>query len=467
MALALLRVEEHHRSCKSPSGLHGQPTRPQTRIGGGQTRFGPRDVEETSIVAVPASALNPGDGSVLAKITDDLVSGQNNVTVNLYGPGPTLVASLVTGQSGCALFANITPGTYTATAFETGWIDSNNDLSSGNPAPLGAIGTSMTGNVVAAGTVTLPATAPSAGYYAQAANVYATYSAPSPYNIPVSGLPSLPLSFYNTGLVNNPYIAAAATVAPGDPVFAFHTSPSYTVVAGSCGGDSVPNGGVLADGVAVPTAGSIAPGSTTAVGINLAPVIITVQNNSGVPQLGASVTATATTPTGALDSTNCSANFPMPVLGLGNTSAAAAVGGVTTTTVTSSAVPSISPSPLTFTATVAPGGSATVAPTGTVTFKVDGATVGSSALSGGVATYTDYGISIAAHLVTAIYSGDTNFTGSTSGSFAQSVVGGSPANPTATAITSSAPTSMLSAPVTLTAWVAPSGATDRDPDGDR
>ncbi|MFE2750354.1 Ig-like domain-containing protein, partial [Streptomyces scopuliridis] len=68
----------------------------------------------------------------------------------------------------------------------------------------------------------------------------------------------------------------------------------------------------------------------------------------------------------------------------------------------------------TLTATVAavPPGAGT--PTGTVDF-FDGATLlGTGTLSGGVATFTTSALSVGSHLLTAVYSGDTNFTGSTS-----------------------------------------------------
>ena len=44
----------------------------------------PKYVQESTLVAVPASALNPSDGSILVKLTDDALNGQGGVTVNLY-----------------------------------------------------------------------------------------------------------------------------------------------------------------------------------------------------------------------------------------------------------------------------------------------------------------------------------------------------------------------------------------------
>ena len=93
------------------------------------------------------------------------------------------------------------------------------------------------------------------------------------------------------------------------------------------------------------------------------------------------------------------------------------------TTVSGSPNPSIWGASVTFTATVT--GTNGVPPlTGTVTFK-DGATIlGTGTLSGSptaTATFSTNGLAIGSHTITAIYSGDSNFAGSTSGNFTQTV----------------------------------------------
>jgi len=80
----------------------------------------------------------------------------------------------------------------------------------------------------------------------------------------------------------------------------------------------------------------------------------------------------------------------------------------TTTAVSSSLNPSTYGTSVTFMATVT-GNS----PTGTVQFAIDGTNAGSPvALSSGHATYATSSLSVATHTVTAIYSGDTNNSGS-------------------------------------------------------
>jgi hypothetical protein len=90
-------------------------------------------------------------------------------------------------------------------------------------------------------------------------------------------------------------------------------------------------------------------------------------------------------------------------------------GSETTTTVTSSANPSVYGEAVTFTATITSTGTGE---TGTVTFKNGSVTLGTGTVSSGKATYTTSAtaltVSAAGHSITAVYSGDSNFLGSTS-----------------------------------------------------
>jgi streptogramin lyase len=123
----------------------------------------------------------------------------------------------------------------------------------------------------------------------------------------------------------------------------------------------------------------------------------------------------------------------------------------TTTGLESSANPSNYGDPVTFTATVSPG-----AATGTVTF-LDGTTVlGTSAVTSGSATLTTSALTGGpAHDITAVYSGDLNYEGSTSNTVVQVV------NPlaTTTGLASNDNPSASGDLVTFTATVLPSAAT--------
>jgi hypothetical protein len=79
------------------------------------------------------------------------------------------------------------------------------------------------------------------------------------------------------------------------------------------------------------------------------------------------------------------------------------------TTLTASANPSLLNQPVTFTATINPAVAGAV-PSGSVQFQLDGANVGAPvALNGGSATFTPANLTLGAHTITAIYSGDANY----------------------------------------------------------
>jgi hypothetical protein len=97
----------------------------------------------------------------------------------------------------------------------------------------------------------------------------------------------------------------------------------------------------------------------------------------------------------------------------------------TATTLAITASPSSSQSnvgsTVTFTAVVTPG-SGTTAPTGTVTFNSGSTALGTGTLSGGTATYSTSKLAASQYSVTAVYGGDSNYTGSTSNASSLDVV---------------------------------------------
>ena len=56
-----------------------------------------------------------------------------------------------------------------------------------------------------------------------------------------------------------------------------------------------------------------------------------------------------------------------------------------------------------------------------MTFKDGATTLGTGTLSGGTATFATSSLSVSGHTITAVYGGDTNFTGSTSSGLTQTV----------------------------------------------
>jgi uncharacterized delta-60 repeat protein len=120
----------------------------------------------------------------------------------------------------------------------------------------------------------------------------------------------------------------------------------------------------------------------------------------------------------------------------------------TTTVVSSSANPSAFGQNVTFTATISPH--LGPVPTGTVTFKDGASTLGTGAVNAsGVATFSTSSLSVANHTISAVYGGDSNFTGSTSPGTFQTVNKAA----TITTVTSSANPSVHGQSVTFTATV--------------
>jgi len=224
--------------------------------------------------------------------------------------------------------------------------------------------------------------------------------------------------------------------------------------------------------------------------VNLGPTSATVASNLNPSAFGQSVTFTASvqssvggTPTGtvaffdgglSLGSANLSSGSAQLTLASlspgshsitakynGDSSFAASTSAALTqtlsqagssTTLTSSANPSAFGQAITFTAAIQTvyGGTAT----GTVTFLDGTASLGTVSVSGNAAQISLSGLALGSHSITAKYSGNSNFTASTSAAVTQSVTQAA----TATSVNSNADPSSYGQSVTFTATVAPAYA---------
>jgi uncharacterized repeat protein (TIGR03803 family) len=127
----------------------------------------------------------------------------------------------------------------------------------------------------------------------------------------------------------------------------------------------------------------------------------------------------------------------------------------TTLALTSSVNPSGLDQPVTFTAAISPQYSGQAS--GTVSFKDGATTLGSTTVSGNAASLTTSSLAVGTHSISAGYSGDINFTGSTSNTLSQVVTTVKTA--TTTTLVSSRNPSVSGKPVTFTALVSSSAGT--------
>jgi hypothetical protein len=121
-----------------------------------------------------------------------------------------------------------------------------------------------------------------------------------------------------------------------------------------------------------------------------------------------------------------------------------------TVSLSSSANPSAYNQAVTFVASVSPqyaGGEAT----GTVTFKDGAASIGSTGVSGNLASLTLNSLAVGTHSITAVYSGDANLTGNSSSAVREVVNKAT----TSSSVTSSANPSTIGEAVTFTITVGP------------
>lgn len=328
-----------------------------------------------------------GNPAVATFTTSTLAVGTHPVTATYAGDNynsqaqtPSAVNQVVNqAQTSTTVAASPNPGI--AGAQET--ITATVTVTAGATTPSGTVtftsGTVTLGTapVAANGTATLRTTLAPALY-----QVVATYAG----NANVNGSASSPLSLNITQ-------ATTGTTVAESPTPALVALP-ITFTATVKGNGGTPTG----------TVNFVANGNT---------IGSAVLNGSGV----ASITTSAL-PLGAYSVT---ANY------LGDTNDGGSVSSpasftvslaTTTVSISSTPSPALVGQPITFTASVTGNGGT---PTGNVNFIANGNTIGSVALSGGKATFTDSALAAGTYTVTASYVGDADNAGSTSSSISETV----------------------------------------------
>src|SRR5712692_2442114 len=246
------------------------------------------------------------------------------------------------------------------------------------------------------------------------------------------------------------YLTASGSQAQAQNTFTDKTQPTNTITGENPASPSVVGQAVTVS-VSVIGASSPTPAPTGTVSVTDGTVNCTVNLTQGTPG-NPSVGSCSLTPTtaGAKTLTASYSGDTNYTKGTDATASYTVNKAGTTTSLTSSTNPSVSGQTATLTATVAAVSPGSGTATGTVTFKDGLTTLGTGTLNAGVATFASSTLALGAHSITAVYGGDTNFTGSTSSTLSQVVNQAS----TTTTVTSSANPSVFGQGVTFTATVA-------------
>ena len=437
-------------------------------------------------------------GGVATQPTNSLTAGTHSITAQYggdinYGAAVSTALSQVVNKAlpTITLASSLNPSTFGASVTFTATL------------PVDATGvvtfldgaTSLGTGTITNGVATLTTTSLAGGTH----SITAQYGGDVNYNSAVSTPVSQVVNMTSST------VALASSLNPS--TFGASVTLTATVTSGATGTVTFDDGatslgtGNISSGVATLTTSLLTGGThsitaqyggdsnyngsvSTAVSqvVNKATSTATLASSLNPSTFGASVTFTATVPSGATGTVTFHdgatsigtgtissgiATFTISTLAGGPHSITAQYGGdsnyngstssaltqtvnmtASTVALASSLNPSTFGASVTFTATVPSGA------TGTVTFH-DGATsIGTGTISSGIATFTTSTLAGGPHSITAQYGGDTNYNGSTSSALTQTV------NMTAStvALASSLNPSTFGASVTFTATV-PSGAT--------
>jgi hypothetical protein len=432
-----------------------------------------QNVNQALTSTAVASSVNPSVAGQSVTIT---------ATVSVTAPGsgtPTGTVMFEDGGvtiTGCAAQAVSAAGTAVcATSFDTAThtiagVYSGDANFSGSTSPI------LTQSVNQGATATLISSSGDPSVSGQAVSYTASVTALAP----ASGTPAGTATFMDgaitvSGCVAQPLIGgvAACTVAypgagshtitavySGDPNFTGSTSPGLTqtvnpAVTSTSLASSV-NPSVTGQPVTITATVSVnAPGSGAPTGIvAFLDDGTTIAGCAAEAVSGAGI-ATCADVFAAAGTANITAAYSGDVDFIASTSAPLTQTinqGATATVVISSVDPSVSGQPVSFSASVDAVAPAAGAPTGTVAF-IDGAGAisgcGAQPLVAGMASCSVAYAGAGGHAITAVYSGDPNFTGSTSAILTQTV------NPAVTSMSlaSSVDPSVTGQPVTITATV--------------
>jgi hypothetical protein len=391
-------------------------------------------VSKDAMTATVASSPNPS------------VFGQSvtfSATVTANGPGAGTPTGTVTFDDGGASIGSGTLSGGSASFSASGLAVGNHTITvsyGGDGNFTGSTSAAITQTVNKDGTTASVASLANPSVFGQDVTFSATVTA----NSPGAGTPTGTVTFNDGGasIGSGTLSGGSATLSTSGLAVGTHTITVFYSGDGNFNGSNSSNilQTVAKDNTSASVTSSANPSVfgqmvtfTATVTANLpgagTPTGGTVLFNDGAVFLGSATLSggTASFSTSALAVTT---NHPINVIyqGDGNFSASGSNSIMqtvnqagTSTAVTSSTNPTVFGQSTTFTATVSASSPGSGTPTGTVEFDDSGVSIGSGTLSGGSATFSTSSLSVGNHTITASYSGDFNFSASTSAAITQTV----------------------------------------------
>ena len=225
---------------------------------------GTAPVTSSTLLTPTVGTYASGTGHVKVQVADQLGQPQEDLTVTLTGASGTQIQQ--TGSDGCAYFAFLNPGDYTAKLSTAGYVDN-----AWEPSPTQSL--TVTANTVQSVTFA----------YARAATLSLDAATATGHSAPTA----MPLTVYNTGLTTSTRTRiVGGTGLPRS--FSLWPYPDGVVAwAGSCL-DADPQSYLLGTR---PSPAATNPGTTTTATVRTAAAQIKVTTLTGTPIVGATVVA--------------------------------------------------------------------------------------------------------------------------------------------------------------------------------
>ncbi len=261
-------------------------------------------VVQVTTFPTPAGIYSPTDGNIGVEVlrADGSPAASIPVTATV-GSGGT-ATTVATASNGCAFFAYMSPGPYTISLNQPGWVDP-----SGNSSP------SQSATVSANSTVNVQF------QYDQASSVtgQASSSAPMASGVSLTLNQSSLAPSYPTASFSSGGQATAGSLFPFQGGYTLYAGNcNYSSPNGEAGGQPIYSGATAGSPAVNAPIAAPAPGSSTTVTVPVGTLQISASDSLGLPVSGATVSATE------IDPSPCPANaYTLSTTGLTGTSSSA------------------------------------------------------------------------------------------------------------------------------------------------